>query len=341
MKLATVGEFGLIERLARLVGTPADSSLVLGIGDDAAAWRPAADAIAVATADSLVEGVHFDLATTGWADLGWKALAENLSDIAAMGCRPRYALVGLGLPVDSAVEDVEALYAGLLECGGAFGCAIVGGDTVRAPLVTIWVSAFGESLQMEGSACPLLMRSEARSGDQIAVTGPLGASAAGLRLLKAGAPHDSAQEALIRAHTRPLPRVEAGLALVQAGVRCAIDVSDGLVADLGHICERSGVMAEVEAEKVPVHAAAEAAFGEEARAMALSGGEDYELVCTGPAELLARASHLLEEQGEPALVIIGSVEKPLGHGPAVRVRGKDGRWIDPSRPGYQHFQGEA
>src|SRR5881398_1334444 len=116
MTLSTVGEFNLIERLTGVLGRPDAPGLLLGIGDDAAAWRPTPGTVTVATADALVEGVHFDLETTSWTDLGWKALAENISDVAAMGCEPRYALVTLGLPGTTDPIDAEALYGGMREC---------------------------------------------------------------------------------------------------------------------------------------------------------------------------------------------------------------------------------
>ena len=216
MKLSSVGEFGLIGRLAAVLGPGEGDSLLLGIGDDAAVWRPTAECLTVATADSLVEGVHFDLATTSWIDLGWKALAENLSDIAAMGCRPRYALIGLGLPAETELDQVEALYAGLRECGAAFGCRVVGGDTARCPQVVIHVSVLGESTPAWGDDQPILTRSTARPGDLVAVTGPLGASAAGLRLLQEQATIELEDEVLVLSHRRPQPRIDAGLRLIEA-----------------------------------------------------------------------------------------------------------------------------
>src|SRR5207244_1279802 len=140
MTLSTLGEFSLIDRLAGVLGPPRVPGLLLGIGDDAAAWRPTPGSVTVATMDALVQGVHFDLATTSWTDLGWKAIAENVSDVAAMGCGSRYALVALALPIDVDPADVEALYSGMRECADAYGCAVVGGDTVSAPLVVISVT---------------------------------------------------------------------------------------------------------------------------------------------------------------------------------------------------------
>lgn len=349
----------MIDRLAAALGPAEEPAILVGIGDDAAAWAPTPGTITVATTDSLVEGVHFDLRTTGWADLGWKALAENVSDIAAMGCRPRYGLVALGLPGAHRTADVEALYAGLRECAHAFGCVVVGGDVVHAPCVLLQVTVVGESMNVSThpDGRPLLERSAARPGDVLAVTGPLGGSAAGLRLLVgdggwgSGAgglpnpqplsPNPHPGEALLRAHRRPRPRVAAGIALVEAGLRCAIDLSDGLVADVRHICERSGVDAEIEADRVLVNPDARAAFGGEALEMALTGGEDYELVCAGPPDAVARASDLLVQRGEGALAVIGSVRERSGLVAHVRVVGAGGAELALRHSGYQHFGGTA
>jgi len=337
-----MGEFHLIDRLAGVLGRPKAPGLLLGIGDDAAVWRPTPGTVTVATADALVQGVHFDLATTSWMDLGWKALAENVSDVAAMGCEPRYALVALALPSDVDPADVEALYGGIRECADAYGCAVVGGDVVSAPNVVISVTLIGESRPGETGASdqpPLLTRSAARPGDMLAVTGPLGASAAGLRLLGEGGGEATREPSadLIGAHRRPIPRVAAGRALVQAGVRCAIDVSDGLVADVEHICERSDVDAELDAARVPVHPAAEAIYPGDALELALTGGEDYELVCAGSAANVERASGLLRAKGEPYLTIIGKVLPRRGDRGAVRVLGAEGRALWFGQLGYQHF----
>lgn len=335
----------MIERLAGIIG-PAPSEVAVGLGDDAAAWRPSPQTLTVATTDALVEGVHFRLSTTEWRDLGWKALAENISDVAAMGCHPRYAVIALGLPGDRLVEEVEALYHGIVECAAAYDCHVVGGDVVRAPCVLISVTVLGESLPDAGGEPLILRRSAAQPGDALAVTGPLGGSAAGLRLLEEGlAPtatlslweRGAEEDDALRTHRRPRPRVTAGLALVEAGVRCAIDVSDGLVADVGHICQQSGVDAEIDAALVPVDPAGAAHFPTAALQLALEGGEDYELVCAAPPEVITQAGRILAERGEPPLTVIGEVVPRAGEAPAVRVRSAGGQLISAGHGGYQHF----
>jgi thiamine-monophosphate kinase len=181
-------------------------------------------------------------------------------------------------------------------------------------------------------------------GDVIAVTGPLGGSAAGLRLLQAGGSAEGDEEArtraaaeLVRVHRRPVPRVTAGRILVEAGIRCAIDVSDGLVADVGHICERSAVDAELDPARMPIHPAALTCFGEEARELALRGGEDYELVCVGPSGSIAAASSRLVALGEPPLTVIGGIVSQTGASPRVRLLGKDAETATIGAGGYRHF----
>lgn len=300
MKLSDIGEFGLIDRLAAAVGAQRPESLIVGIGDDAAAWRQA-DSVVLATTDTLVEGVHF-LDGTPRRDLGWKALAVNVSDIAAMGGAPQFALVTLGLPSQTPVAEVDELYAGLGECAGEYGVAVVGGDVVKAPQIMITVALLGRA-ELDDEGWPrLLRRDAARAGHAIAVTGTLGDSAAGLRRLKNGAPPD---DPLARAHLRPRPPVVAARRAAELGVPCGIDVSDGLLQDLGHVCQMSGLGAVVRAEDVPIGDELRAAFPDEALTLACSGGEDYELLLVGPAEVLRR----LSEAVDVPLTVIGEMEE--------------------------------
>ena len=291
MKVRELGEFGLIDRLAEMVsggrGKPsaARERLIVGIGDDTAAWR-GDSSIQLATVDSLVQDVHFSLETATWEEVGWKSLAVNVSDIAAMGGLPAYALVSLGLPGDTEVEDVIALYRGMVELAAEYRVEIVGGDTVSAPQVVINVTVFGTAGSEEGQ---ILRRSAARSGDRVAVTGVLGAAAAGVEMLGKGLELEAAAAAALReACLRPRPRVAEGRLLVEHGVRAAIDISDGLIADLNHICQESGVGARVDVDRVPVAPAVRQSFGDRALELALAGGEDYELLFTAGAERIER-----------------------------------------------------
>jgi thiamine-monophosphate kinase len=294
VNVSDLGEFGLIERLAKAVGAERPESLIVGIGDDAAAWR-VDGAVVLATTDTLVEGVHFLLDLTPWADLGWKALAVNVSDIAAMGGEPQYALVTLGLPPQTPVQGVDALYEGLQECAREYGVAIAGGDVVRAPQVMISVALTGQT-DVDADGSPRLMRRDAaRAGYAIAVTGTLGRSVAGLRRLKEGAP---AEDRLARAHLRPWPPLALARRAVQLGVPCAIDVSDGLLQDLGHVCEMSELGAVVRAATVPLSDELRDAYPDDALALACAGGEDYELLLIAPRETLAALGSEVSVIGE-------------------------------------------
>jgi len=326
MNVSDLGEFALIDRLAAVGATPPES-LIVGIGDDAAAWR-SGDAIVLATTDSLVAGVHFLPDRTPWRDVGWKALVVNVSDIAAMGGTPQFALVTLGLPPDTPVAAVDDLYAGLRECAVEYGVAIAGGDIVRAPQAAITVALLGRG-ETDDRGRPLLLRRDAaRAGHLLAVTGTLGDSAAGLRRLREGAPAD---DPLVRAHLRPRPPLEAGRLAVRAGVPCAIDISDGLLEDLGHVCRMSGLGAVVRAADVPLSAELRAAFPEDALALACGGGEDYQLLFAAPPS----AIDLLMAAGVQ-LTIIGEV---TGEGePRPRLLDAAGAELRFDSGGWDHLR---
>ena len=283
MKVSELGEFGLIDLLAEMIGDVSDSQLIIGIGDDTAAWH-GDTSIQLATVDSLIQDTYFSFDTASWEEIGWKALAVNLSDIAAMGGLPRYALVSLSLPDDTEVEDVTALYQGMLKLAQQFKVAIIGGNISSASKVAIHVTVLGSTGSPEKH---ILTRSAARVGDKVAITGHLGASAAGLEMLMKGLTFEPEATASFRgAFLRPYPRVAEGRLLVEQGAKAAIDISDGLVADLGHICQASKVSARVEVDRVPISPPVKANFGDRALELALAGGEDYELLFTGGSELI-------------------------------------------------------
>jgi thiamine-monophosphate kinase len=287
MKVRELGEFGLIELIADIVGKSSKHGLVLGIGDDAAAWH-ADKSIQIGTTDILVQDVHFNLSTITWRDLGWKALAVNLSDIAAMGGTPGYALVSLGLPPDTEVDDIVKLYRGMKAIAKKYDVEIVGGNISKAPVVIVDVSLIGKASKT------LLTRSAASVGDQIAVTGYLGQSAAGLRMLKSGLKFDRKTTALLReAHLRPIPRVAEGQTLILQGVKAAIDLSDGLMSDLPHICKASQLGAKVWIHKLPIHPLMKSTFKDEALGLALSGGEDYELLFTAKSNVIQKLQNIM------------------------------------------------
>ena len=323
MKVSELGEFGLIDLLAKMTGG-GDERLLIGIGDDAAAWQ-GDDSIQLASVDSFVEGVHFTPETTPWQEVGWKALAVNLSDIAAMGGIPHYALVALSLPDDSQVEDVAALYSGMLKLAKQYGVTIVGGDISRAPLVAIAITILGSSPTQK-----ILTRSSAQAGEIVTVTGQLGAAAAGLEVLKGQRRLDpEADTRLKNAFLHPTPRIAEGLLLVEQGVKTAIDISDGLVADLNQICKASRVGARLEVERVPVEPTVKTAFSERALELALSGGEDYELLFTASAEIVDK----VKKAASCPVTAIGEITAGKG----VTLVDKEGNPFKLAKAGWEHF----
>ncbi len=321
------GEFGLIARLAALFGSPPDG---LGIGDDAATWAAPEGSVTVATTDMLVEGVHFRLDWTSPEDLGWKALAVSLSDLAAMGAAPGRALVSIA--VDAARRGLVLDVArGLQTLAARTGTSIVGGDTVRSPGPLVI------NVALVGRADParLLRRDAARQGDLVAVTGVLGAASAALALLsEASAPTDPAAAPLLAALHRPLARLGAGQVLAAGGVRCAIDISDGLASEALHLARASGVGIEIDVSAVPLAPAAVGLLGaRRGRELALTGGEDYELLFTFDPRLQAGLAAALVVDG--GLTVIGAVTDRVPAGSARFVEG--GRTIDLAEPGYVAF----
>jgi thiamine-monophosphate kinase len=336
-----LGEFGLIERMRGLLPAASPAELLVGIGDDAAVWQ-AGDRYVIATTDTLVEGVHFLPGRASWRDVGWKALAVNVSDIAAMGGGPEFALVTLCLPPATQVRDLDELYAGLGECAEAYGVTIAGGDIVRAEEFAVTVALYGYASVASGGAPLLLRRAAARAADLVAVTAPLGGSAAGFRVLQTSGADNDEQRALVDAHMHPWPRVDAGQIAVAAGIRCGIDISDGLVQDLGQICRASGVDAEIEAARVPIDEATQAVFPDDARLLALTGGEDYELLLVGGAAELELANGALERHlrtGMRELHIIGRITG-AGNG-RVRVLDERGAEIELRSGGWDHLRSRA
>jgi thiamine-monophosphate kinase len=326
MKVSDIGEFGLIDRLGSLLGGKPPADLVIGIGDDCAVWR-AGEHYLLATTDTLVEAVHFLPTVTPWEDVGWKALAVNVSDVAAMGGIPMFALVTLTLPKDTPVEATDALYKGLDSCARAYGVTVVGGDIVAGAQAAITVALIGRAQMRDG--VPLLMRRDgAKAGDVIAVTGSLGASAVGLLALREGA---SPEDPLPRSHLHPEPPIGIAQAAALLGVACAIDVSDGLMQDVGHICKASRLGAVLFSHEIPVDDTVTATHPEDALKIACTGGEDYEVV------LVARAGVItaLNDLHPWAVTTIGKMsEKPRG---TVSLMDKTGAEVKLPDAGWDHL----
>jgi len=295
MKLRDIGEFGLIDQIDNMITRgqrSLPSRLKIGIGDDAAVWQSSANTLTVATVDTLVEGTHFTRTFTSWKDIGWKAMAVNLSDIAAMGARPRWALVSLTVPDNLALADVRALYQGLITCGRRFDTRIVGGNIARDSKVTV-------SVTLIGGVKPgrLLKRDGARVRDIIAVTGDLGAAAAGLTALKRGVASPQA----IRRYRRPVPRLDWLTRLQKAGItlHSAIDLSDGLGSDLRHLCAASKTGARIDLDCIPVASSTLSLarkFRKRVEEWTVNGGEDYELLLSMNEREFKKAKKTLGRQ---------------------------------------------
>ncbi len=312
-------EFDLIARIRARI--PARDDVLLGIGDDAALLAVPAGMHLVVTADTLNAGVHFPDGTAA-ADIGWKALAVNLSDLAAMGALPRWCTLSLSLP-HAEEAWIDAFLDGFLLLANAHGVALVGGDTTRGPL-SIAVTAMG--LLEAGQA---LRRDRARVGDDLWVTGTLGDAAAALRQILAGRPADAATRLRL---DRPTPRVAAGRRLAGLAHAC-IDLSDGLLADLAHVCEHSGVGAEVDLCALPASAVLQQLDAAARWPLQACGGDDYELCFTAAP----RAREMILQAMDFAGVAATRIGRIVAGQGVQALDGSGAQW-HPAAPGYQHFR---
>jgi thiamine-monophosphate kinase len=327
MKLSQLGEFGLIDRIRRRA--PQGRGVRLGIGDDAA-WLVSPAPSLLSTADLLLEGVHFNLKWTSLSDLGYKALAVNLSDIAAMGGAPAYAVVSLGIPTRFQTEDIDKFYAGMNRLARSCHVSLVGGDTCAAKSLLISVSLLGYA-----SHRPIARRG-AKIGDDIYVTGTLGDAALALQLLKrkSSALRHPAAAFLLKRHHRPTARWRTGLLLARQKLAAAmIDISDGLLQDLGHICDASGIGAILWETNLPLSRAYHMLAGKAGSRWALCGGEDYELLfCARRARRMAIQT--LARRARVRITRIGCcVAKQQG----VTVFDPIGNRLRQSMRGHDHF----
>nr|MBI3614184.1 thiamine-phosphate kinase [Nitrospirota bacterium] len=335
-------EFPLIEDLARLFGTTG-RSVLRGIGDDAAILRPPSGDLFLLTTDLLAEGVHFDLSTATFEDIGYKAAVANLSDIAAMGGIPRYLLVSLAIPAGHTQDEIRRLYQGMMSACRPYRVELIGGDTSSSR------QGLFINLTLAGTAKPghALTRSGAKVGDLLYVTGSLGDSRAGLQLLTGtgGKPGHTgnglSQEArryLMERHLRPTPRLQVGQLLAQHGLATsAIDLSDGLSGDLAHICTQSRVGAELDMLTLPLSPAC-LDYAEASRKnpfeLALAGGEDYELLVTVSPRHKTKVERLARLFG-CRLSRIGRIQSPQRGLTVIEPDGSSHRLTITS---YRHFE---
>lgn len=339
--LADLGEFGLIERLTSGLGT-ADASVVVGIGDDCAVLDDGGDQLLLLTTDLMAQGVHF-LPRAEPVALGDKLLSVNLSDVAAMGGTPRHAVLAMAAPSEIPVATLDGIFEGLRRRAQRHGVSLVGGDTTRSGRGLVL------SLTLTGRVPRgrALTRAGARPGDRILVSGTLGDSGAGLALYTCvgdmgalGPLPDlpDRDKAFLRSrHDSPEPRVELGIALSSlAGIHAAIDLSDGLASDLGHICQRSAVGADVDVSRLPLSEALGrfgVASGWDPRKLAVSAGEDYELCFTVEPGAVSSAVAAARSLGIE-LTDVGEVTPGSGE---MRWIDGDGSPLPPPAGGFDHF----
>ena len=328
--LAELGEFGLIDQIRARFPQPAMPEL--GIGDDAALLSPSAGSQVVVSTDLLAEGVHFDPGFGPARLLGRKSLAVNLSDIASMGAVPRWFFLSLAIPAGFPLETIECFLDGLAEQAAEHNCILAGGDTCGSKGgLTVSVTIMGEQ-QPE----LILKRSGAKAGDEVWVSGALGDSALGLQLLMNGRRLGQADDYLLQRHLDPTPRCDLGLKLAESRlVSAMIDISDGLLADLGHIGEQSGCGAEIQLGQLPLSPAFRAYAANQPVFpwhLAISGGEDYELCFTAPPCNQAAIQKISKTTGIP-LTVVGKVTSS-GQVQTILPGGAN---FQPSASGYTHF----
>lgn len=336
--LSSLGEFGLIDQIHARFPQPAAPEL--GIGDDAALLSPSAGCQLLVSTDLLAEAVHFDLGFGPARLLGRKSLAVNLSDIASMGAIPRWFFLSLAIPAGFPLETIEGLLDGLAEQAVAHNCILAGGDTCSSK------SGLVISVTIMGEQRPelILKRSGAQPGDEVWVSGTLGDSALGLKLLTESKRLGGDDDYLLQRHLDPTPRCKLGQKLAEACpepsqrgglVTAMIDISDGLLADLGHIAEQSGCGAEIQLVQLPLSAqfrAYAAAQPTMPWQLAVCGGEDYELCFTAPAANQQTILQLAKTAGIP-VAVVGKVTDSK----QVRAVLPDGTLFKPSASGYTHF----
>ena len=324
MKLRDLGEFPFLRRLRDRL--PTDHRVLLGVGDDCAAVT--LPGTTVLTTDAMVEGVHFRPEWTTLTTLGEKAFAINASDIIAMGGEPTFALLSLGVPQETEVEDLDTFFDGFLRAANDCGATLIGGNMSAAPCLMISVTLMGQTSH------GVITRAGAKVGDDLYITGTLGDAALGLRMLRERRADSSAEHVKGR-FLCPTIRFSVSRELAARHlVHAMIDVSDGLLQDLGHLCEASHVGAVVDAPALPLSLAYQIMLGKNHWETALTGGEDYELLFTVAQEQREEIVHLAQTSRCLITRIGHIVSRPEG----LTVRGQDGSPLTLTRSGFDHFR---
>ena len=335
-----VGEFGLIDRMDKILGKASDEDVLAGISDDAAVYRIDDERVHVVTSDMLVEGIHFDRVFMPMEYLGVKSIAVNVSDVVAMNATPRFATIALGIPETVSVEQVEGLYRGMKKACATYGLSIVGGDTAASHQLTISVTVVGETGPND-----VVFRRGAKPGDLLCVTGDLGGAYAGLKILleqrkalqeqgEEFEPNLAAYQYVIQRQLVPKARLDIVNDWRQRRVRphALIDISDGLASEIHHLCKQSGCGAELTVAAVPVALETRTVadeLEEDVDVYALFGGEDYEL-------LFAASESEIKKMDQESFNVVGRFTAE----PEVVVLMPDGNRFPLGSGGYQHFRGE-
>jgi thiamine-monophosphate kinase len=329
MKLSRLGEFGLIERVRH--AAPTNRDVLLGIGDDAA-WVKAKTPSFFVTADLLLEDVHFNLNWTSLSDLGYKTLAVNMSDVAAMGGIPAYVTLSLGIPRHFRSEDLDRFYGGLKSLASEHNVAVIGGDISLADKLLLSACLIGHAPYRP------ISRTGARAGNDIYVSGSLGDSALGLQLIKGKLVKKKGAAYLLRRHHKPTPRLAVGALLARKRMSTAmIDISDGLLQDLGHICKASAIGARIWEGALPLSRACRSVAGKDGTRYALTGGEDYELLfCARPSD--RRLIEQVQSQLKVPLTRIGACV-PADEG--ILCLDRSGNPISVPVAGHDHFKSKT
>jgi thiamine-monophosphate kinase len=338
MQVGELGEFALIARLQRFLQGPMAPHVVRGMGDDCAVVRASPGMELLLTTDTQEEGVHFRREWSTPQDIGWRCLAVNVSDIAAMGGAPLGALVALCLPATLDLVFVDAFYEGMQALARQYRCPIIGGNiTQAAARLSVTIAVLGEVPRGQS-----VYRSGAQVGDEIWVTGELGGAKAGLEALRQ--PRKVANldtEQVLARYRRPTPRVQEAQYLREYGkIRSLVDLSDGLSSDLSHICEASGVGAQLQATSIPMHAQTRCvaqALQADALAYALHGGEDFELCLTAPPGHLSPLQAAFVQRFHCPLVRVGTIL--VGSGVTLCLA--DGTQSPLHAQGYDHFRSSS
>ena len=310
----------------------------VGVGDDAAVLRFDAKHI-VLTADAMVDGVHFLSSSMSWYDIGWKCIVSNQSDIAAMGAIPQHAVLTLAIPATTQVGDLDEVMSGVIDALDRYGGRLVGGDTVSSDVIMLSVSLTGRLSEVG----QVLTRTAARPGQLIAVTGAMGVSAGGLAVLNESLASGGQstvsddEQLLLDAHFRPSPRVDLVPAMIGSGIGCAMDVSDGLLIDLERICVASQVDAVINADRVPIAAELLNVFPHRARELALTGGEDYEILYIGDTDAIAQVNAAQPDFRSADYGVIGEIVGKKDAQSEVTVLDQTGRRIEFGSKGWDHF----